>query len=340
MTADDQFVRAPAARQAGLRGAVAFPVVGTEALGVVEWYPRWPEELDAGLRDVLANVGSQVGQFLDRQRAEQERGRSERDLADFFDNATVGLHCVGPDGVLLRVNQAELDMLGYTREEYLGRSIVEFHVDRQVIDDMLARLGRGEVLRDQPARLRCKDGSIKHVRIDSSVFRQEGRFLHTRCITRDVTSQQRVEAALSQQREWLRTTLASIGDAIVATDTAGCITFLNPVAEALTGWRQDEAVGQALEAVCPLLCEQPRGPVENPVFRVLRHGERVALANHTVLLARNGTEYPVDHHAAPIRDEHGELLGAVLVLRDASERRPPTRRGRSWRPSSNRRRTR
>jgi PAS domain S-box-containing protein len=87
--------------------------------------------------------------------------RSQRDLEDFFENGVVGLHWVASDGSILRVNQAELDLLGYTREEYVGRHIAEFHADESVIDDILARLTRGEKLDKYGARLKAKDGSIK-----------------------------------------------------------------------------------------------------------------------------------------------------------------------------------
>jgi PAS domain S-box-containing protein len=137
--------------------------------------------------------------ITERKRAEQALQRSENELNDFFENASIGLHWVGPDGTLLRVNQAELDLLGYSSEEYLGHHIAEFHVDREVIDDILARLTAGEVLRDYEARLRCKNGGIKHVHISSSVYREDGRFVHTRCFTRDVTERKRTERRLALQ---------------------------------------------------------------------------------------------------------------------------------------------
>ena len=124
------------------------------------------------------------------------RARSESDLTDFFENATVGLHFVGPDGTILRVNKAELDLLGYTAEEYVGRSIVDFHVDRAAIDDILRRLTNGERLQDYSARMRCKDGQILDVLISSSALFRNGEFIHTRCFTRDVTEQRRTEQAL------------------------------------------------------------------------------------------------------------------------------------------------
>jgi len=111
----------------------------------------------------------------------------EEPLRDFLDNATIPIHWVGPDGTILRANRAELALLGYSADEYIGRRIADFHVDRTVIDDILRRLEAGETLRDYPARLRCKDGSIRYVVIDSSVYRDGDRFVHSRCFTRDVT---------------------------------------------------------------------------------------------------------------------------------------------------------
>jgi PAS domain S-box-containing protein len=114
--------------------------------------------------------------------------RSEAVLRDFIETSTIGLHWLGADGTILWVNQAELDLLGYAREEYVGRNIAEFHADESVINDMLGRLSRGETLRDYPARLLHHDRSIRHVLINSSVLFEDGRFVHTRCFTRDATS--------------------------------------------------------------------------------------------------------------------------------------------------------
>lgn len=125
--------------------------------------------------------------------------RSQSELTDFFDNASVGLHWVAADGTILRANQAELDMLGYQRDEYVGRNIIDFHYDREVIEDILERLRAGEVLRDFEARLRCKDGSLKTVRIDSSAYFEDGKFVHSRGFTRDITERRRTEHRLALQ---------------------------------------------------------------------------------------------------------------------------------------------
>jgi len=125
--------------------------------------------------------------------------RSQTELTDFFENASVGLHWVGADGTILRANQAELDLLGYSREEYVGRNIVDFHQDRESIEDILDRLRAGEIVRDYEARLICKDRSLKTVRIDSSAYFEEGKFVHSRCFTRDITDRRRTEHRLALQ---------------------------------------------------------------------------------------------------------------------------------------------
>ena len=115
----------------------------------------------------------------------QER---ESELRDVLENAAEGIHLVGPDGIIQWANNSELEMLGYRPEEYIGRHITEFHVDRDVIDDLLMRLSSGETVRGFRSRLRHKDGSIRHVLVSSNVRFQDGEFLNTRCFTRDITA--------------------------------------------------------------------------------------------------------------------------------------------------------
>ena len=129
------------------------------------------------------------------------------------------------------------------------------------------------------------------------------------------------ERRLHEHREWLQVTLASIGDAVIATNSDGRITFLNGVAEALTGWPRHEAAGRDLPEVFRIVGEETRREVESPALRALREGKVVGLANHTVLLARDGTERAIDDSAAPIRDEAGVVMGAVLIFRDVEEKR-------------------
>src|SRR5581483_3651003 len=123
---------------------------------------------------------------------------------------------------------------------------------------------------------------------------------------------------IERQREQLRVTLTSIGDGVVTTDAQGRVTFLNPVAEALTGWTSEDAAGQSLETIFPIINEKTRETVENPVAKVLATGHTVGLANHTVLVAKDRTERPIDDSAAPIRCSDGQITGVVLVFRDVT----------------------
>lgn len=125
----------------------------------------------------------------------------------------------------------------------------------------------------------------------------------------------------SQGREVLSVTLRSIGDAVITTDIAGRITYLNRVAESLTGWLLSEVLGQPLETVFKIVNEATRLPVDNPALRALREGVVVGLANHTILIQKDGNECSIDDSAAPIRDEHGHVSGCVLIFRDVTAQR-------------------
>ncbi|MGH7289677.1 MAG: ATP-binding protein, partial [Myxococcota bacterium] len=140
-------------------------------------------------------------------------------------------------------------------------------------------------------------------------------------LERTTRRRMRAERAALESGERLRVTLQSIGDAVIATDLQGAVVYLNPVAQALTGWRQAEAVGLPVEQVFRIVNEFSRDIVESPVSKVLREGKVVGLANHTVLIGRDASERPIDDSGAPIRDADGELMGVVLVFRDVSARR-------------------
>ncbi|MFN7140186.1 MAG: PAS domain S-box protein, partial [Limisphaerales bacterium] len=186
----------------------------------------------APLFDENNRVRGAIGVHIDisrRKRIEEELRRSQRELADFVENATEGLHWVGPDGRIIWANKAELELLGYKAEEYIGRHISDFHADADVITDILCRLGNNQELHNFEARLRAKDGTIKDVIIDSSVYRENGKFIHTRCFTRDITSRKKAE-----HRSLV---LSKLGQKLNAVSTAKEAAFIIvEAAEALIGW--------------------------------------------------------------------------------------------------------
>ena len=130
---------------------------------------------------------------------------------------------------------------------------------------------------------------------------------------------------IRRSEEWLATTLTSIGDGVIATDARGAVRFLNPVAAALTGWSQEDARGRPLDEVFRIVRESDRSPAENPVMRVLREGNVVSLANHTLLVRRDGTDCPIEDSGAPIRGEDEQIVGVVMVFKDASQARAAQR---------------
>jgi PAS domain S-box-containing protein len=152
--------------------------------------------------------------------ANVDRSSSQsHDFIDLFENGALGLHFIGPDGIILNANQAELDFLGYSQDEYIGHHIAEFHVDAPVIEDILTRLSRKEILKNYEARLQAKDGSIKHVLITSNVLWEHDTFIHTRCFTRDITDRKRVEdererliCQLQQTKEMLEEKVQELED--------------------------------------------------------------------------------------------------------------------------------
>jgi diguanylate cyclase (GGDEF)-like protein/PAS domain S-box-containing protein len=141
----------------------------------------------------------------------------------------------------------------------------------------------------------------------------------------DITERLRIEEELFAEKERALVTLRSIGDAVISTDPGGRVDFLNPIAETLTGWSEEEAKGQLLVDVFPIVNENSRKPVANPVARCLNEGKTVRLANDTLLLSRSGAEYAIECSAAPMGSKDGRVLGGVLVFKDVTAARQLSR---------------
>jgi PAS domain S-box-containing protein len=139
-------------------------------------------------------------------------------------------------------------------------------------------------------------------------------------IFEDITNRKKAELNLRDREELLEVTLNSIGDAVISTDNSGIITYMNPVAEILTGWSGRDAVGSHLTDIFKIINSETREPVENPVFEVIKEGNKVGLANHTVLISKDSREYQIADSAAPIKDRNGTIIGVVLVFSDITEK--------------------
>jgi PAS domain S-box-containing protein len=234
-------------------------------------------------------------------------------LASIVESSDLAIISKSIDGRITSWNLAAERLLGYTETEIVGKSIVtimppELHEEEQHI---LERLQHGECVEHFDTVRLAKDGRPINVSLTISPLRDsEGEVVGASKIMRDIRRRKELESAL-----------ASIGDAVIVTDEKGRVSFLNPVAEALIGRSIAEAKEQPLSHVFRIINERTRALVENPVEKVLQSGLVQGLANHTVLLAKDGREIPIDDSAAPIRAPNGQVFGVVLVFRDITERR-------------------
>lgn len=244
------------------------------------------------------------------------QAETERDL--FFTVPLDMLCIISADGYLKRANPALSSTLGWSVEELLTRPYSEFlHPDDRA--PTAAEIGRqlqmGEGVQQFETRCLHKDGSYRVFWWKS--VPQPGGLIYAS--GRDVTEQKAADEVLRSSQEKLSVTLNSIGDAVLATDAERRITRLNPVAEKLTGWTLEEALGRPVDEVLRIIHEETRQPAIIPVDEVLSSGEIRGLSSPTIIISRQGGERPIRDSAAPIRDSAGRIIGVVLVFRDASK---------------------
>jgi diguanylate cyclase (GGDEF)-like protein/PAS domain S-box-containing protein len=194
-------------------------------------------------------------------------------------------------------------------------------------DRLAAHLQEGEAHYEAEYRLRTGTGDWRWIQDRGRVVERDdaGRPLRMIGMQTDVTERRAAEALLVRDRERALVTLASIADAVIATDSRGIVEYLNPVAENLTGWALEEAKGEPLTRVCPVLHELSREPVETSAERVLDEERPMGLTSHLLLARRDGVEFAIDESASPLTDAHGHLTGVVMVFRDATPQRQITR---------------
>ena len=245
-------------------------------------------------------------------------------LAAIVDSSDDAIITKNLDGIITSWNSAAERIFGYTSQEAVGQPVTmlipEGRLDEEPL--ILQRIRRGERIRHYETVRKAKNGALLNISLTvSPIITAEGEVIGASKIARDITSEVRARESVTQSEERFRITLGSIGDAVIATDSAGKITFMNRVAEDLTGWQAQQALGTPLEKAFNVVHEFTREKCENPVTKVIGEGKVVALANHTILISRDGTEHPIDDSGAPIRAGDTELKGVVLVFRDVAERR-------------------
>ena len=258
--------------------------------------------------------------ITERKRAENGLSR----LAAIVESSDDAIISKTLEGIILSWNAGAERLYGYAAAEVIGCPIsLLAPPDRpDEMQDILEKIKRGErVEQFETVRLR-KDGTRVPVSLTVSPIKNvTGKITGASAIARNITERNRLKEMLQQERNLLQVTLASIGDAVIATDPTTALTFLNPRAEALTGWAARDALGRKADEVLCLLDEQTRQPVASPVEKVLREQAVVELANHTILRARDGREIPINDSGALIRDKNGQVYGTVMVFHDVTTSR-------------------
>jgi PAS domain S-box-containing protein len=276
----------------------------------------------APIRDGKGDIAGVVLVFRDvtEQRKAQRSARLLASIVESSDDAIIGKDV---NATITSWNQGAERIFGYTTSEAVGCPVAMLAPPDRAdeMPSILERIRRGERVGHFDTVRRAKDGRLVPISLTVSPIRDEyGEIVGASKIARDVSERKRAEEALHEEKERLHAMLTGIGDAVIVTDAEGHVTLMNQVAQTLTGWKE-EAAGRPLAEVFRIVNEQTHQPAENPVSKVMHQGRVVGLANHTVLVAKGGTELPIDDSAAPIRDGQGHIIGCVLVFRDITERR-------------------
>jgi diguanylate cyclase (GGDEF)-like protein/PAS domain S-box-containing protein len=321
-----EYRRAVAVRN-GLRACWSTPIHGSDGsiVGTFAVYLKKPGTPSGREFELMARMTQLSGIAIERRRAEDALRESEARFRGLFENVVEGVYRSTIDGRIESANPALVKMLGFSSVEdlLLVPHAESFYVDpthRRQLVDLLLREGE---IRNAEYPLRRRDGRVITVLENARIVHDEaGRVLGFEGTLADVTERKRAELAVHAEKERAQVTLQSIGDAVITTDAAGVIDYVNPVAEQLTGWTLDEARGHPLDAVLRLVNETRRdAAVENVALRCLREGRVIVGGDQAALIDRQGREVPIQNSAAPIRDREGQSIGTVVVCRDVSRER-------------------
>jgi len=281
------------------------------------------------VESMQAEVGHRLQHTAEAGAAHPPRPAASQDpesgVHSAFDYAVIGMALVAPDGRWLKVNRALCGIVGYSEPEMLG---LTYHAmthpdDLAIISAHAARLLAGEIATyEVEKRYIHKRGHNVHVFLSMSLVRDgNGAPLYFIWQVQDISVGKSTEEALFGEQERARVTLNSIGDAVLTTDIAGNINYLNVVAERMTGWCREEAEGRPLDEVFHILDGDSRLPARNPAKMALAENKTVDMAAGVVLVQRNGHEVGIEDSAAPIHDRDGKVTGAVLVFHDVTRAR-------------------
>jgi PAS domain S-box-containing protein len=306
-----------------------------------------PIKDEAGVQVGIINC---IYDITERKKTEKKLLNKTEELKDYVENASVALHWVDGNGIIKWANQTELDMLGYKKEEYIGRHIAEFHVSREKIEDILYKLSCNETLNQYESELYCKDGTIKTVHISSNVFWEDGKFVHTRCFTQDITGIKKAEKALQdseakyrklanllekevekkildlrltsedlkKSEERYHKMVEEVEDyAILMLDKNGIIQNWNKGAEKIKGYKEAEIVGKSFEEFY-----LPADRANKLPINLLNLARETGKAIHEGWRKRkDGTAFWGSIVLTALHDDDNNVIGFSKVTRDLTERK-------------------
>jgi diguanylate cyclase (GGDEF)-like protein/PAS domain S-box-containing protein len=288
---------------------------------------RVPAKGAQGRAGAVASPGAAPaqGSVAPMQKKAQDPAAREARVRGAFDYAAIGMALIAPDGRWLKVNQALCGIVGYSEQEMLGLTYhkITHPDDLAMISAHATKLLAGEIATyEVEKRYVHKRGHDVHVFLSMSLVRDGNDApLYFICQVQDISARKSTEEALFAEQERARVTLDSIGDAVLTTNMAGCIGYMNVVAEKMTGWSRKEAAGRPLAEVFHIVDGLTRAPARNPARMALAENKTVGMAAGVVLVRRDGSEVGIEDSAAPIHDRDGKVAGAVLVFHDVTASR-------------------
>jgi PAS domain S-box-containing protein len=282
--------------------------------------------------NAMDNIGQRMHCLVVADLTEQKRSEeilaAEKMSRSILEQASEAILVCSNEGVIIRASQAAFAMAGINPLFQPFEMVFPMAICEHGEDFSLHAVLQGRVYQGIEVRLKHPDGRHNFRPEDTDLLlnavplrNEDQEILGCILSLTDISLLKKAERRIASEKEWFRTTLASIGDAVVTTDARGDVTFLNPIAEELTGWTSPEAIGYPMEEVVPIVNEQTHQPVESPVRKVMESGELAGLANHTAFISRDGSLIPIEDCAAPIRDASGQIQGVIMVFQDVGQKR-------------------
>lgn len=268
-------------------------------------------------------LGSIANDITEKKKAEEDLIQFNNLIEYIIKHNSSGIAVHDKNMNYMYVSERYLERYGLKGKNIIGKHHYEVFPDLpQKWREVHKRSLKGEVISKKEDPYYREDGSVDWTKWETRPwYEKDGSIGGIIIYTEIITEQIEMEAEIYREREQFKTTLLSVGDAIISTDKKGKIKLMNNVAEKLTGWTQKEAENKSLEKVLTLIHEISRKPCDNPAKKALKLGKTVEMGNHTILISKDGKEIPIEDSAAPIKDRDGNITGVVIVFRDFTEKR-------------------